>query len=69
MDVEAEDRAWQVDRRLDCPGQGQLVFVRQIQPSHYDEYAANAIQNELDDVLRTPVGVRYPGAGSNIARN
>ena len=34
----------------------------------YDEYAANAIQNELDDVLRTPAGVRYPVAGSNITR-
>ena len=34
----------------------------------YDEYVANAIQNELDDVLRTPAGVRYPVAGSNITR-
>ena len=34
----------------------------------YDEYLADAIQNELDDVLRTPAGVRYPRAGSNIAR-
>ena len=32
----------------------------------YEEYIANAIQNELDDVLRTPAGVRYPGAGFNI---
>ena len=34
----------------------------------YRKFAANELQSELEELLRTPPGARFEGAGSSIAR-
>ena len=34
----------------------------------YQKFSENVLQSELDELLRTPLGDRYPGAGSTINR-
>ena len=53
---------WIAEDRTNC------YLIGRSDQAIYEEYIANAIQNELDDVLRTPAGDRNPGAGSSVTR-